>query len=246
MRLVLLGAPGAGKGTQAKRIAKNFGIMHISTGDILRDELKRNTELGKKANNYMQKGELVPDELIIEMIKNIITDNKNNINNNNIINKNNLNNINNLNNLKEADKKDRKNLGFIMDGFPRTLNQAEKFDEMLNSLNLKLDKVINIYVDKNELIKRLSSRRICHSCNNICSINEKQNRGLILQGKCPVCGGDLYQRKDDDIEVIKQRLDVYERQTKPLIDYYQKKNLLVNIDGMGSEEDITERILANL
>ncbi len=231
MRLILLDPPGAGKGTQAKRIAEKFNIVHISTGDILREELKKNSELGKKAGEYMQKGELVPDDLIIEMIKNIIS-NKENISNNE-------------KSISEKSKKNAQN-GFLMDGFPRTLNQAKKFDEMLESLGLSIDKVINIEVKKEELVKRLSSRRVCHSCNNICSLNDKKNIDEIKLGKCPVCGGELFQRKDDSEDVIMQRLEVYENQTKPLINYYKQKNLLVDIDGMGSEDEITERILSSL
>lgn len=217
MILVILGAPGAGKGTQAKRIKEKFGVAHISTGDILREELKKNTDLGKKANEFMKKGELVPDDLIMKLIKNI---------------------INNDNSCKST--------GFLMDGFPRTINQAQKFDEMLEDLGLSMHKVINIVVGEDELVKRLSGRRVCRSCNNICSIHDKDNRELILEGKCPECGGDVYQRKDDDREVILQRLEVYNNQTRPLIDYYEDKNILASINGSGSEEKIFERILSTL
>ena len=140
MRLVLLGAPGAGKGTQAKKIVQRFKISHISTGDILRNEIKNDTELGRKAGNFVKEGKLVPDELIIEIIK------------------------------KELEGKQSGN-GFLMDGFPRNLKQAKMFDDMLDLLGIKLDSVINIDVSKDEIIKRLTSRRICHSCNNICSIS---------------------------------------------------------------------------
>lgn len=211
MRLVLLGAPGAGKGTQAKNIVSKYNIAHISTGDILRDEVKNNTELGIKANQYMKKGKLVTDELIIEIIRNMLV-------------------------------KDGRKSGFLMDGFPRTLLQAEKFDEMLASLGQSIDKVINISVDGGRLLKRLTSRRVCSICNNICSIsnNEDDNEG------CPSCGGELYRRKDDHEEVIKHRLKVYEQQTKPLIDYYRKNGLLFEVDGSGTEAVVTERILSIL
>jgi adenylate kinase len=211
MRLILLGAPGAGKGTQAKNIVSKYNIAHISTGDILRDEVKNNTELGIKANQYMKEGKLVPDELIIEMIRKILV-------------------------------KDGAGTGFLMDGFPRTLLQAEKFDEMLASLGQAIDKVINISVDRGRLLKRLTSRRVCSSCNNICSIsnNEDDNEG------CPSCGGQLYRRKDDHEEVIKNRLKVYEQQTKQLIDYYRKNGLLFEVDGSGTEAAVTERILSIL
>lgn len=209
MRIVLLGAPGAGKGTQAKKISEKFGISHVSTGDILRSELKNNTELGMKANEYMKEGRLVPDELIIEIIR------------------------------KKIEKKGQEP-EFLMDGFPRTLVQAKKFDEMLTSLGISLDKVINIDVEEDELVKRLTSRRVCHDCSGICSIN---NFGSEDEAKCPVCGGSLYKRKDDDREVIKERLKVYEKQTRPLIDYYNTSGLLADISGSGSENEIFERVL---
>jgi len=212
MRLVLLGAPGAGKGTQAKKIVQRFKISHISTGNILRNEIKNDTELGRKAGNFVREGKLVPDELIIEIIK------------------------------KELEGK-RSGNGFLMDGFPRNLKQAKMFGDMLDTLGLKLDSVINIDVSKDEIIKRLTGRRICHSCNNICSINNLKD---IENAKCPECGGDLIKRKDDEIEVITERLDVYEKETKPLIDYYREHNLLVNIDGTGMENQVTERVLKHL
>jgi len=212
MRLILLGAPGAGKGTQARKISEKFNIPHISTGDILRNELKNNTELGQQANEYMRQGKLVPDGLIIEIIKNKL-------------------------------EKGGSNNSFLMDGFPRTLIQAQKFDEMLTGLGISLDKVINIEVGQDELIKRLTSRRVCHECSGICSINDFNSED---DPKCPSCGGSLYKRKDDDREVIKERLEVYEKQTKPLIDYYNSSGLLVDISGSGSENDIFERVLTLL
>jgi adenylate kinase len=211
MRLILLGAPGAGKGTQAKNIVSKYNIAHISTGDILRDEVKNNTGLGIKANQYMKEGKLVPDELIIEMIRKILV-------------------------------KDGAGTGFLMDGFPRTLLQAVKFDEMLANLGLSIDKVINISVNSERLIKRLTSRRICNSCNSICSISNNEDE----VSDCPSCGGHLYRRKDDYEEVIKHRLKVYEQQTKPLIDYYRKKGLLFEVDGSGTEAEVAERIFSIL
>lgn len=212
MRLVLLGAPGAGKGTQAKKIVQRFKISHISTGNILRNEIKNDTELGRKAGNFVKEGKLVPDELIIEIIKKELEE-------------------------KQPDK------GFLMDGFPRNLKQAKMFEDMLDLLGTKLDSVINIDVSKDEIIKRLTSRRICQSCNNICSIKNLKN---MESAKCPECGGDLFKRKDDEIEVITERLNVYEKETKPLIDYYKEHNLLVNIDGTGMENQVTERVLKHL
>jgi adenylate kinase len=212
VRIVLLGAPGAGKGTQAKKISEKFGISHVSTGDILRNELKNNTDLGMKANEYMKEGRLVPDELIIEIIRKKI-------------------------------EKEGQEPEFLMDGFPRTLVQAKKFDEMLEGLGISLDKVINIDVGEDELVKRLTARRVCHECSGICSIN---SFGSEDEAKCPVCGGSLYKRKDDDREVIKERLEVYEKQTMPLIDYYKTSGLLVDISGSGSENEIFERVLTLL
>ncbi|MBE3095229.1 MAG: adenylate kinase [Actinobacteria bacterium] len=212
MRLVLLGAPGAGKGTQAKKIVQRFKISHISTGNILRNEIKNDTELGRKAGNFVKEGKLVPDDLIIEIIKKELEG-------------------------KQSDK------GFLMDGFPRNLKQAKMFQDMLDLLGIKLDSVINIDVSKDEIIKRLTSRRICHSCNNICSINNLKDMG---SAKCSECGGDLIKREDDEIEVITERLNVYEKETKPLIDYYREHNLLVNIDGTGMENQVTERVLKHL
>jgi len=212
VRLILLGLPGAGKGTQAKNIAAKFNIPHVSTGDILRNELKKNTELGRKANKYMKAGKLVPDELIIEIIK------------------------------KEIGKTKRKK-DFLLDGFPRTLQQAKMLDDMLSSIGQKIDKVLNLKIDKGSIIKRLSSRMVCHSCNNICSLNEKES----LNGDtCPECGGKLYKRKDDEKSIIKERLDVYEKQTKPLESYYEERNLLIDVDGSGSEKEVAERVLALL
>lgn len=212
MRLVLLGAPGAGKGTQAKVISENFNIPHISTGDILRNEIKLDTVLGRKASQFVKEGKLVPDELIIKIIKNEIS---------------------------KTVSKD----GFLMDGFPRNLKQAKLFQKMLEKLDLKLDKVINIDVEKEELVKRLENRRMCHSCNNICSIDEFKDSN---SERCPKCGGELFKRRDDDSEVISERLNVYRKETRPLIEYYRDENLLININGFGSQKEVTERILENL
>jgi len=208
MRIVLLGYPGAGKGTQAKAISKKFDIPHISTGDILRHEIKGGSELGKKAAGFVESGKLVPDGIIIEIIKNEISRGKS------------------------------KN-GFLMDGFPRNLEQALMFSDLLDKLGIRLDKVININVSKEEIIGRLSRRRICSVCKSVFSIGRKNRE----PEKCPKCNGDLIERKDDKEEVIKRRLDVYESETRPLIDFYADKGLLVNIDGSGEEKEITKRIL---
>ena len=208
MRIVLIGAPGAGKGTQAKVISNKFNIPCISTGDILRNEINKGSELGKKAVKFVESGKLVPDEIIIEIIKNMI-------------------------------RNSRSENGFLMDGFPRNLKQAKMFSSTLDHLGIKLDKVINIVVDKDEVIGRLSKRGTCKVCKSVFSINNN-NENFI---KCPECGGDLIKRKDDDVEVIKHRMKVYESETIPLINFYADKGLLVNIDGSGEEKEITERIL---
>lgn len=207
MRLVLLGSPGAGKGTQAKIISEKFDIPHISTGDILRHEIKRGSELGKEAAGFVESGKLVPDRIIIEIIKNEISPGKS------------------------------KN-GFLMDGFPRNLKQVKMFSDLLDELGIGLDKVININVSKDEIIDRLSKRRTCRVCKSIFSIGN--NKDLE---KCPKCNGDLIVREDDKKEVIKNRMDVYESETRPLIDFYADKGMLVNIDGSGEEKEITKRIL---
>ncbi len=211
MRIVLLGAPGAGKGTQANVISEKFGIPHISTGDILRYEIKKGSQLGKKVAKFVESGELVSDEVIIEIIKNRIGSGR----------------------LKK---------GFIMDGFPRDLKQAKMFSKMMDELGIKLDRVINIVVSENEIIKRLTGRRICSVCENISGIDNNYENS----DRCPKCGGVLLKRKDDSREVIKQRLKVYESETRPLINFYADKGLLMNINGSGEEEEITERILKAL
>ena len=212
MKLVLLGAPGVGKGTQAKKFSKHFNIPHISTGDILRKEIKKGTELGKKAVQFVESGKLVPDTVIIEIIKNKIGNSS-------------------------SEK------GFLMDGFPRNLKQSKMFSDMLDKMGIKLDKVINIVVGSDEIIERLSRRRTCGVCHEIFSIDNKDRSS---NAKCPKCGGDLIKRKDDDIKVIKNRLEVYEAETKLLTDFYARKGLLINIDGSGKEKEVTGRILKHL
>lgn len=193
MNIVLLGPPGSGKGTQAEKINKKYNIPHISTGDILRENIKKNTELGRLAKSYMDKGELVPDSLLIDLIKD---------------------------RLNQSDCLQ----GYILDGYPRTIPQASA----LEKINKKLDIVLNISVSDEELIKRLSGRRICKQCGASYHIIFNPP---IKNGICDLCGGDLYQRDDDSEVAIKNRLKVYKKQTQPLIDYYSKKKLLVTING---------------
>lgn len=197
LRTILLGPPGAGKGTQAVRIVEKYGIPHISTGDIFRDNIKRQTELGKKAQEYMNKGELVPDDLVIE----IATDRL----------------------LRDDCKK-----GFLLDGFPRTVYQAEKLDEFMQAHGGNIDHVINLEVGDDLLIFRLTGRRVCKQCGasfHVVNIPPK------VEGICDKCGGELVQRADDTEETVKNRIAVYKEQTMPLIDYYTKADNISTLDG---------------
>ncbi len=209
VRTILLGPPGAGKGTQAERMIEKYGIPHISTGDIFRENIKNGTELGKKAQEYMNKGELVPDDLVCE----IATDR-----------------------LKKDDCKN----GFLLDGFPRTVYQAEKLDEFLASRGEKLDKVIDLEVSDEELMKRITGRRVCKECGATFHV---VNFPPAVPGKCDKCGGILIQRADDNEETAKNRIDVYNRETRPLIDYYEKSGNIVHIDGMISPDKTFEDIV---
>ncbi len=212
MRLVLLGPPGAGKGTQASAIIEKYSIPHISTGDILRSNIKKGTELGKKAKEYMDKGLLVPDDLVVSLVKD---------------------------RLLEDDCKN----GFLLDGFPRTVNQADALDEVLTNMNIKLDKVINIDVDRDELINRAVGRRICKNCGATYHIKFNPPKE---EDKCDACGNCLFQRDDDKEETVAKRIEVYTKQTKPLIDYYEKKNIILNVDGNKSIEKVFEEIVKKL
>ena len=212
MRLVLLGPPGAGKGTQASAIIKKYNIPHISTGDIFRANIKQGTELGKRAKEYMDKGLLVPDDLVVSIVKDRIT---------------------------EEDCKD----GFLLDGFPRTVNQGEALDDELSQLNLKLDKVINIDVEKEVLIERAIGRRICKDCGATYHIKFNLPK---KEGFCDDCGGRLYQRDDDTQETVEKRIEVYQKQTKPLIDYYTEKGLILNVDGTKPINELFEEIVQAL
>lgn len=212
MRLVLLGPPGAGKGTQASAIVSKYSIPHISTGDIFRANIKNGTELGKQVEAYMKKGLLVPDELVVSIVKDRLT------------------------------KEDCKE-GFLLDGFPRTVNQAEALDKELKDMNLKLDRVINIEVGKEILIERAIGRRICKNCGATYHVKFSPPK---VENTCDKCGGELYQRDDDKAETVEKRIEVYQEQTKPLIDYYKEKDLLLNIDGTKSIEEIFNDIVASL
>lgn len=212
MRLILLGPPGAGKGTQASRIVEKYSIPHISTGDIFRKNIKEGTELGKKAKEYMDKGLLVPDELVVAIVED---------------------------RLKEDDCQK----GFLLDGFPRTVNQAEALDKVLQNMTTSLDKVINIKVDKGILVERAIGRRICKECGMTYHVEFNPPK---TEGKCDVCGGELYQRNDDKEETVAKRIEVYLNETAPLIDYYKNKNILVDIDGEQHIDKVFEDIVIAL
>jgi len=208
MNVILLGPPGAGKGTQATTIVKEYHIPHISTGDIFRENIKNGTELGKKAQEYMNQGELVPDDLVIE----IATDR-----------------------LAREDC----HQGFLLDGFPRTVHQAEELDGFLEGRGDKVHHVLNISVAKEELIRRLIGRRVCKNCGATYHIETMKPK---VEGVCDVCGGELVQRADDNRETVENRIDVYEQQTMPLIDYYEKAGVLVHIDGSLGLENVFAKI----
>lgn len=209
MRLILLGPPGAGKGTQASAIVKRYNIPHISTGDIFRLNIKENTPLGKEVKSYLDAGILVPDELVVDIVKD---------------------------RLKKSDCEN----GFILDGYPRTINQAEVLDKELAKMGTKLDAVINIFLDVQLLIERAVGRRLCKNCGATYHIKFHPPK---QDGICDICGGELYQRDDDKEETVKKRIEVYLTQTKPLIEYYKDKDILVNIDGAQSIEDTFNEII---
>jgi adenylate kinase len=194
--IILLGAPGAGKGTHAKRLSSVLGIPHISTGDIFREEMEKNSDLGGEVRRYVESGELVPDEVVNMIVKR---------------------------RLSQDDCKK----GFILDGYPRTLPQAMALEEIVKELSLPLKKVINLIVSEEEIIRRLSGRRICRNCGAIFHII---NMPPQKEGICDYCGGELYQRDDDTPEAIRHRLAVYHKQTEPLIRFYEEKGLLVNVN----------------
>lgn len=209
MRIVLLGPPGAGKGTQASAIVKKYNIPHISTGDIFRANIKEGTALGIKAKEYMDKGLLVPDELVVSIVKDRLT------------------------------KEDCKS-GFLLDGFPRTVNQAENLDVELSAMGIKLDGVVNIEADSKILIERAVGRRICKECGATYHIKFNPPK---IEGICDNDNTSLFQRDDDIEETVATRIKVYEDQTLPLIEYYNKKGLLLNVDGIKPIDEVFNMIV---
>lgn len=209
MKIIMLGAPGAGKGTQAKQIASKYQIPHISTGDIFRANIKNGTELGKKAKEYMDQGLLVPDELTCDLVMDRIS------------------------------QQDCEN-GFVLDGFPRTIPQAEALDVALTKVGAKMDFAIDVDVPDSHIVNRMSGRRACLNCGatyHVVAIPPKK------EGVCDTCGKELVLREDDKPETVQKRLDVYHEQTQPLIDYYQKQGILKSVDGTVPMEEVFANIV---
>ncbi|POX41837.1 adenylate kinase [Streptomyces sp. Ru73] len=213
MRIVLVGPPGAGKGTQAAYLAENLAIPHISTGDLFRANISQGTELGKQAKAYMDAGNLVPDEVTIGMARDRM-------------------------NQPDAER------GFLLDGFPRNVSQAEALDEALKDDSVKLDAVLDLEVPEDEVVKRIAGRRIC-----------RKNSGHVFhvtynppkqEGVCDICGGELYQRDDDREDTVRNRLEVYHTQTEPIIDYYRAQGLVTTISAMGQVQEVTQRAMEAL
>ena len=209
MKIIMLGAPGAGKGTQAKMIAEKCGIPHISTGDIFRANIKNGTELGAKAKEYMDKGLLVPDELVCDLV---------------------------VDRIQQADCEK----GYILDGFPRTIPQAEALENALNAIEQKLDYAIDIDVPDENIINRMSGRRACVGCGATYHVLFNPTK---VEGKCDVCGESLILRDDDKPETVKKRLGVYHTQTQPLIDFYTERKVLVEVDGTQSMDKVFDDIM---
>ena len=212
MKIIMLGAPGAGKGTQAKKISAKYDIPHISTGDIFRANIKNGTELGKKAKSYMDQGLLVPDELTVDLV------------------------------MDRIQKEDCKN-GYILDGFPRTIPQAEALDQALKALGEKLDYAIEVDVPDENIVKRMAGRRACVHCGATYHIVHAPTK---VENICDACGRDLILRDDDKPETVTKRLTVYHDQTKPLIDYYKEEGILATVDGTADLEDVFKAVVAIL
>ena len=207
--VIFLGPPGAGKGTQAKIVAGMYGVPHLSTGDMFRDHVSRGTDLGNRARPIMERGELVPDEIVLGMVK------------------------------ERLSRVDCRN-GFVFDGFPRTLNQAERLTEILHGLSFGAPRVIHFVVDREQLFKRMTGRRTCKVGGEIYNVYDRPPR---VPGRCDNDGGELEQRADDREDVITERLAAYDRQTRPLVEYYRRQNLLEDLNGMQGPEGVTRTLL---
>lgn len=207
MRLVFIGPPGVGKGTYAAAISQRFGIPHISSGDMIREEIKRDSELGRELRRYVERGELVPDELVTELVRTRVS------------------------------REDCRR-GFILDGYPRTLRQAEELDRMA-----KIDLVLNFVAPDEVIVDRIGGRRICRKCGAIYHVKYMPSK---VPGVCDKCGGDLYQREDDRPEVVRRRLDVYRQQFAPILEYYRGRGLLVDVDASDQAEVVVPRVISVL
>ena len=212
MRLVLVGPPGAGKGTQAEFISAHLGVPKISTGDIFRANVSQGTSLGLEAKKFMDAGDLVPDEITVGMVRDRLAED-------------------------DATK------GFLLDGFPRNVPQAKTLDDLLLSAGTPLDVVLELVVDDDEVVRRLSGRRTCRNCGHIWHLDFDPP---TTEGVCDSCGGELFQRDDDKPETIRHRLEVYYEQTAPLVSYYAEEGLLIGIDAMGPVDDVTDRAISAL
>ena len=213
MNILIMGGPGAGKGTMSAKIVEKFNVNHISTGDIFRSEIGNGTELGLEAKSYMDKGLLVPDELVNNMVKSYL------------------------------DKLEDKKNGFLLDGYPRTLEQAKAFDALAGDGALSIDKVIAMAIPFDVLAGRITGRRLCKECGEIYHL---QSKPPMVEGKCDVCGGDLYQRKDDTVESLTVRLDEYSKQTAPVLDYYEQKGIVARINADQPIENVWSDVLKAL
>jgi len=212
VRLILLGPPGVGKGTQAERLAHRFGGLRVSTGDLLREAVRRDTPLGREAKRYMTQGLLVPDEVTIGLVREQLT-------------------------------AQHRRTGYVLDGFPRTIGQADALESLLNELHEPLDVVVSLEVDENELVRRLSGRRNCPACQRVYHVDSAPS---ATGPTCEACGTPLVQREDDRPETVRKRLAVYSEQTRPLLDYYRQRRLLISVNGQGTIDEITDRIVAEL
>lgn len=212
MFVILLGAPGVGKGTQAQKLASELGVPHISTGDMFREAVAKGTEMGLKAKEYMDRGELVPDEVVIGVVRERLSE-------------------------PDCDR------GFILDGFPRTVAQAEALEKVMAELGRRIEHAINIDVSEDEIVRRLSGRRTCRQCGKVYHVLYNPP---AVEGVCDACGGELYQRDDDSEETVRNRLRVYAEKTAPLIEFYAARGILTNVDGAKPVDDVTASIRAIL